>query len=366
MGNSMSERVFDLDSVRYVVNLPDFKDSLKVRYSDLFGKVEYIVLEAPCEDAVVGGISRMELTNNNEIIIFDRTNNIIVRYDSCGTFLNKIGECGHGPNEYIRVNDIAYDSFTNQIIVSDESGKLLFFNLNGKLEKNIKMPFVQNFTVLDYDHLLIYMNYSLNNQGYNYLITTKDGELCSFFERFGDISMSEFPPAEYSLQNNVEGGILGRSYYSSIVYLIQSDKTVPYLELLPPDNHWSLGRPDNASQPYDNRYRAEIRCLYLVDNKLFMDGYDYEGQYGFFYYDDLKGVSLGGKQIVNDMSGSVNYVCPVHCKKNKIYFNVDPEDFSSLVDSWKTRTDIPEKDIEFATQMSQSINPIIQVCTVKD
>lgn len=66
------------------------------------------------------------------------------------------------------------------------------------------------------------------------------------------------------------------------------------------------------------------------------------------------------------MNGFVSYTCFLQNKGKNIYKYVSPVEYETLISSWKDRKDIPQEDREYVIKMANSVNPIIQVCTVKD
>ena len=357
----------DLTKVQNKVLIPDMKDSLEIRYSDLYSNVRYITLESCPEEAIIGLISRMEIANNGDFIIFDQINNKIVRYDSCGQFKNLIGERGHGPNEYISPKTICYDKYENLLIVVDGwTGKLLYFNLNGKMIKSLKVPFPSEIKVLDQVHLVLFNNYS-KAENYNYLIVTKDGKECSKFEPIQKtIKMKGFPDTGNVFKYFDEDILLCRSAYSSIIYKAQADSIIPYIEMYSTDKIWAMSRPNQLADAYKNTDKAYVRTALVINGKVILEGYNFINNYPFLYINDLQGHIRAGQKVINDVFGYANFTCFLQNKGNNIYKYIKPEKYEELLDSWKDRTDIPQKDREFVTRMANSINPIIQVCTVKD
>ena len=116
-----------------VINISDIKDSSVIACSDIFSEVEYIPLEDTF-NSTVGMIEKLAVTPDGDMIVFDRRNGIIVRYNRDGHYMNKIGERGHQKNEYVRPIDIAYDPYNKQVIVWDNVRKaLLYYDIKGNL-----------------------------------------------------------------------------------------------------------------------------------------------------------------------------------------------------------------------------------------
>ena len=360
----------DLNEAQYIVNIPDMTDSLSINYSDMYSDVNYIVLDAHNTNAIVGTICNIEITNDKDIIIFDDINHKIVRYDSCGHYLNQIGERGHGPNEYIDPRAMCYDRYNNQILVWDHgTSRVLFFDTNGTVKRSMTAPFPYSIKVIDREHLIYFYDYPRVESAYNYLIVTKDGKECSKFEHVSNaMSLSEKPSMTHVFNYTENDAILCRSAYSSIIYKykIEGGKVLPFVKLTSQDRNWAIGNPEDISKTYDKRYNAEVTTAFVTNGKLFLDGFNYTNQYPFLYFNDLKGHVRVGQKVINDLDGYPSYTCFLYSNEEYVYQYVNPEDFRQLLDQWENRTDIPQKDRDFVSKMANSINPIIQVCTVKD
>lgn len=62
-------------------------------------------------------------------------------FDSNGKFLSSIGNSGSGPNEYLQLNDVSYNSSDRLIYLLCDYKKILCYNLDGKLQKKSETPF---------------------------------------------------------------------------------------------------------------------------------------------------------------------------------------------------------------------------------
>ncbi len=359
----------DLNQVQYKIEIPDYRNSPEIKYSDLFQKVEYIQLEANCNDAIIGAIVGTEITNNNDIIVLDIVNYKILRFDSQGHYMNKIGERGHGHSEYVTPLSITYDKYKDQVLVWDYSTiRLLYYRPDGTFIKSEKMPWnFQNFKVLDKEHLIGFFNY--HYQEYNYLITDMKGNASSKFEEVKRNYNESWSGAESQFAFSYAEGedILCRSKYSSIVYRIHNGEVSPFIEFIPKEGNWKMGRPEDLQKIQKMKGNFPIlRQTFILNGKLYLIGFNPSARKEIVLCNDLHGNAIGGLGVINDLGGYMTFGLYVQHKNDKVFFLTDPEKYKELLDSWGNRTDIPQKDREFVTQMANSINPIIQVCTVKD
>ena len=367
--NNGSEEPFRvIDRIEHKVELPEVTDSASILYSDLFSDVRYIELNSSSNNSIVSYISKLEITNNNDLIVFDLNNGTIIRYDSTGNFLNQIGSRGHGHGEFLSPVYVAYDKYRNQVLVTDiYLKKLLFYNLEGKLEKAISLQ--RSFSaveVIDSTYLIGYLNY--NQTDYNYSIINREGkEVTRFEENFLPKEVQPAVTYQFAIRHLDDGDLLCRSGFSSIIYRIHGKEIVPYIELAPKENDWRMERPENVEKVLQKGTMASRLCESIVINgKLICSGYIPKYDYNFLLYKNLNGEIRYGTNIVNDIKGYKTYDLYLQHKGKNIYYVIYPDVCQELLNMWNERKDIPLKEREVINKMANSVNPIIQVCTVKD
>ena len=352
----------------YQVIIPEMKDSLDIHYSRIFSKMKYIHLESSTQESIIGTITRMVITGNKDIVILDGVNFKIVRYDCEGHFLNLIGERGHGPNEYVLPTAIDYDKYTNQILVWDDaSKKILYYTLDGKIAKKVHLSNLWDFRVSGKNHWVYFYNYPRKGVKFNYTIADLKGKETSHFEPLvGTEAMDCRPAAENVFSRTEKDELLCRSYYSSIIYKVTENSVTPFIELTPPNKSWAIGKPEQLGSAFENRYNAEVRSTFVINNKVIVSGYHFTDKYSYLLCADLKGNRFAGKNEINDVYGFAKITCFITNLHDDIYAYISPNNYLELLKQWKDRTDIPQEDRDFAIKMSNSLNPIIFVCTVKD
>ena len=131
--NSTESRILvEMDSTTLKIKIVELNNK-ELLYSDVYTGVNYAILETNNESAI-GNIEKLEVASNKDFIVFDKANGKILRFDSTGIFLNKIGMMGHSKDEYINPELMAYDEFNDNVIVYDGAKKsLLHYALNGTL-----------------------------------------------------------------------------------------------------------------------------------------------------------------------------------------------------------------------------------------
>ena len=164
------------------IDLRDVQQYKSMLLSELFSTVKYIPLEMT-NRSVIGEIEKMEVTENGDLLVFDRHSHSVLKFAGDGKFLNTIGQMGHAENEYVEPLDMVYDEKNHQVIVYDNAKKSLkYYTENGEYLESVTLPwYINSFEILDSGKFLLYMKYeefsSSDSIGYNYVVIDKNTEL---------------------------------------------------------------------------------------------------------------------------------------------------------------------------------------------
>lgn len=88
----------------------DNPDRDTLYYSEIVDSVTYIDLESS-DEAMIGKIADLDY-NGSEIVALDDKTGLVKLFGKDGHFISQIGARGHGPNEYVRVQNIDLDDST--------------------------------------------------------------------------------------------------------------------------------------------------------------------------------------------------------------------------------------------------------------
>lgn len=158
--------------------------------------------------------------------VLDKKASQLMVFNGEGDFINRIGERGNGPGEYLRITDFEIDKEKQQILILSEPNRALFiYGLNGNFVKRLNLDFFVNGFVLSKNNTYVFMS-SRVDESYNMLIRTDfDGKRISY--------NFPFPKNTKILDFVFTGGLhkQGVSNYfteptSSVVYDVQ-DKIIP-------------------------------------------------------------------------------------------------------------------------------------------
>lgn len=384
------------------------------KFSNLFRDVYYVPLEET-RNSVVSEVSKLEVSNSGDIIVFDSRAGAVFRFDGNGKFLNNIGFRGSGNNEYVLPMDVKYDTFNNKVLVWDNGkSSILTYGLDGEIVSKIQIPWIiATFGILDKDHIVCYMNNDEfirgDETGTNYKIIRRDGLIENQYGEYGS-EMTDFNPAcEHTFCFQL-GRCLCFPPFSPTLFEVGADSIKPIvsfdlLENAIPREWLSGSNRELWKKLKDSRY-VEISSVYETSEYFVLKLVRKQTNM-------LCVVQKSGNKIVsiyniaiNDLYGKVGNTDLVNVYNNQLYFSVEPMAFEGMRSFVQAMSDAPnfksfitknEKKMysaltnsfgstgaseymdslksadfkivpgerEFIEEMSERNNPVIQVCTLK-
>jgi hypothetical protein len=82
----------------HIINMSQgFQNKSNLKLSDIADSIRYVVLSKD-KKVLIGGVRNVQLTDNN---IYLKSDNLVMRFDLSGNFLNSFGSVGRGPQEYL-------------------------------------------------------------------------------------------------------------------------------------------------------------------------------------------------------------------------------------------------------------------------
>jgi len=134
----------------------DLNRNDKVSLNDFVESTEIIQLETS-PNSFISRIGLMRY-HSDKLYILDWQQDAAFCFDVEGKFLYKIGSKGQGPGEYLKLEDIAIDTYNDHILLLEPFGHLLVFDLDGHfiLKRRLpkEFPAYNEVYVLDSDTLL--------------------------------------------------------------------------------------------------------------------------------------------------------------------------------------------------------------------
>ncbi len=385
------------------------------KFSNIFKDVSYVALEET-RNSMIGEITKLEITNDDDIVVFDALAGAVFRFSSEGRFLNNIGFRGAGENEYAIPADIAYNSFTNEVLVWD-NGKsaILIYELNGELKSKIQIPWIiSKFGILDKDRVVCYMNNGENvrngEKATNYKIIKRDGTIEAEFGEYG-VEKSGFSPAAEHAFCFQQGRCLHLPPCSNSIYTFDDDSLIPIATFDLKDNaipeEWLCGsHRDLRKKIKEYPNIIEITAVYETSKYYLLKLV--RNHFGLFcmVQKDTKNIKCIATEFFNDIYGMVQSSSLTYAYNDKLYFTFEPSSFeeksqylqsipkcegikeammkerevecavkaciygsdgaSAYIDSLESTTfKLAPGEQEFIKETAQKSNPIIQICTLK-
>lgn len=100
--NHRKKSTSDTDSVKpypHVINIEEgLKTTSQIKLSDIADSIKYIVLSKD-KKVLIGSFRRLQMADSD---IYINSNNLVMRFDLSGNYLNSFGSIGRGPEEYLR------------------------------------------------------------------------------------------------------------------------------------------------------------------------------------------------------------------------------------------------------------------------
>ncbi len=228
--------------------------------TEKFPNTEFIPLETS-DDVLVGEIMRI-IKNGDYIYIYDDSSNIL-KFDSNGRFVGKIGGIGGGPDEYNMVFDFAIDK-KNDFVIVNSLVQLVYFTSNGKSVKRLKTDVTDQVIETDGQGRTFYFlpdspqPEDLNSTEIIKVVDT-DGKLV---KSFTNLNVRHKGLSIFGVLSKKNQTIMYKEEMGDVIYSINSD--------LEKDSIYgfNLGRYAFTEQDFDMQAMEKWNSLYRFDRLL--------------------------------------------------------------------------------------------------
>lgn len=135
----LKERTNNNDAEIIQISKKEIRDEIDV--GKMVEEVRYVELETT-EESLIGNVSKV-IAYKDKIYIKDRfVASKIYIFDATGRFITTVSSTGKGPGEYMSLEDIAIDSYKDELLVNDTANKkILVFDLGGEFLREFKIPY---------------------------------------------------------------------------------------------------------------------------------------------------------------------------------------------------------------------------------
>ncbi|WP_106832141.1 6-bladed beta-propeller [Parabacteroides pacaensis] len=110
----------------------------KFLLSDIFKDIEAIPLETN-DSCLISNIGRIRFIDN-KFFVLDSRQNVIFIFDNKGTYLNKIGKKGEGPQEYITIQGFDVDEKKHRVCLYSAYKGLMYYDYEGNFIEQQEIP----------------------------------------------------------------------------------------------------------------------------------------------------------------------------------------------------------------------------------
>jgi len=354
------------------IDINPFLGDKSFDFSSLVKEIKFVPLET-IDESLVSDIYKVIVTDSSIYIMDNYKGAGLIIFDSKGKFIKRIKQ-GQGPQELLRLYDIAFDPANNELIAYQHSF-LVYFTANGEFIRKKRLPFgFYNFAVMSNgyiykvleqqnNHLEKFNPFSLlvsdtsfsikyaalpkkesdvNLVGYNYLYPCNDSSI-TVTQHYNDTIYS------YNILNN---NILKAKYVMNY-----SNKKLPdeYLE-------GSMQQFDDATK--NNDYYYYLGKYFETDNHniIFIEN-NMRGQ-TVIYRDKKSGNTVGGNNAIYNIDEIPPVAFPVSVFGNYFVSSVLPD--NNMYNLLSNSSVILDEDKLKLRGLSEDDNPVLVLYTLKE
>jgi len=231
--------------------LPKITD---VKLSDLgFVDIEYIPLETS-EHSILSGIFYIKFGNGYFLTQYLNT---ILKFQSDGSFVTKIGTEGRGPNEFLGVHDVDIDKNNQNIyLVSGRQRKVFVYSESGEFIRTFQSPiWATNFRITE-DGILCYSINSFANIETSYNLIDTDGRIIMDFPNRYPYKgqTSTFVYIHENIFYRFNNRLFKKEVYSDTVYVFENMDFKPHLVI------------EVGKRLITPKARSDFSTKYIMDN----------------------------------------------------------------------------------------------------
>lgn len=371
-----------------------FKERERVNLSTIVTNIEYIQLQgdSTCYLGQIYDPKRKIQFSQDKILISDAGNKLLL-FDSSGKFLNKIGNVGRGPEDYIKPDNFTFIQGEDKpliVVFSAVQHKMIFYDYQGRFIKTKPVDFWPN-GLISYKNDLVFINSIGRRKESNYFnfhVLDLEGKLKKqVFFKENEKDIEKHKQLGMSSMNNRYIFRDSLSFWESgydTVYRISSDyDMIPKYVINIGDNVIPIEEQTRGFLKDFNKKIKYDRVLDVKESKrYFFINILYKKQAFHIYYDKIlrENHSIGFKSTLvrkkmqgnfyNNIDGGINFWPIGSISENKMYMLVYGYELKDYLDRQVLDLAVLDKQgrerlLELAESASVSDNPILMVVTLK-
>jgi hypothetical protein len=212
---------------------PTYKITISPEQQETLSPQPNIIKTVPLEtrpDCLIRQIDKLYVLPNDNLLIYDQNGSLALLFDPSGKFLQKVGQKGQGPEEYVEIGDLEYDVRTKQIYIYDRyTDRMFIYDAEGTLLQTLHSSLSFNsFTKTEAGYWLYFCYSPANTE--HYQLVYADDSLTEI--KSGYFATAAFTDASYTSRfaENMEDGSRYFYYNGSDVLWLLSDKITPFVQ----------------------------------------------------------------------------------------------------------------------------------------
>lgn len=328
-------------------------------------------------DALISSISRVY--NYKQYLFIGDGAGCVFVFDTTGRFQFKLGKRGNGPEEFVKVNDWAFNPQTEQFILLDDSQrKIKIFDIMGNFVKEIYEPvYSSTMALLNTGKLVFHNGYNSSNATLPYQLI-----ICNYNN---DITIEKyfFPieniePGTYYSASQIFSFYKDSTFYhpeaSNTVYSIQNDSITPYFNIdfgkanLPEGiMAKDFGGAERLKIQQTRDYINNIEVFYNSPHAIYFNVIYHANNYVAFYLkqEDRLFIANGYSCDLKGLEGLlINEI--FFSQSGELFVKVEPGSVFKVLQLYKENNKVAPKGlVEFSKTISISDNPVLLRCKFK-
>ena len=333
--------------------------------SNSIDEITYLPLETK-KESLIGTVSKV-IRFNDKYVVADKKRGKIFLFDNKGKFISTIGEKGHGPKEYVKLEDIEINKKdTSLVVIGNVSPlRLIYYSLNNSAssEKEYRNLSGQRFSLSSSNSIITHDMYPFENKlGYGLCIADNKGSIVSrhlCFKKINDVS--KIPINVFS---HLSDTILFHKYLNDTVYQIINNKIskryyVYFEKYTMPQSVKNLFNNDIESFHKESRdYISGIDNFLEIDDFIFFE-FSFKGESYTMYFSKQNSIIKCSSTTEDNITDII--MQPISVSENEFIAVLDPASLFEMKELimpfgekfWKQYC----KDIRIPNNVLESVKP---------
>lgn len=341
----------------YSMNLHEIDVSPSLSFDDAFLWSKSIPLTFD-DETVIGEISKVSKSGDYFYVLDNKTHSLY-EFDAIGKKTKKFGEVGHGPGEYVRIDDFLIDSVNRQMVVLSNEGRagIYFYDL---VTSNFIKKINVNIYPLNFckhgDEFFIYTSKNPSDEG-EFDVFRVD-TLGSIIDRFMSYKIDEPVILPYSgfLKKTGEN-IFYAPLYDEQVYMFEhaEEKFIPYMYITVNSDYIER----NKSNPMEI---FKSKALLDESTSFLMSSYESNNSYSLLTFQRDRGlglvvykndsqemVQITPESLKEDIRYRLINVFRPYClsENNQVIFSIDAAQIQKEIEWFQRNKDNSDEISEF-------------------